>query len=407
MAAPLVSVIIAVYNGETCIARALESVFAQDFAGCEVLVVDDASRDSTPRILRRYGDRIRVIRRKRNRGLAAARNRGVDRANGRYVAFLDADDVWLPGRLAKTVAALEDRKTATLAFSDVVPVDDNYAPLAPSYLHPGMARPPMMEDLLEEGWWPILPSTVTIHRWAFNRAGGFAEEFRGASGFEDTEMWFMLREIGDFAYVPEPLVQYRLAPFVERMRKYAPGFGLFAARMRGRYGPAGDRLIRRCAVLYRWLLTVKGLQSLKAGDMRGARRALFCALRYEEEPGRLGLRGKLGALLSGAPQANGIARPQIAQSASDAPASTPDRAASPAAAVAPAAPARATATNGARGPSPHEREDLRRAYYSLLPQRQAVALMRRDGLLEIPPPPPSHVGFANDLLSGAFPLALY
>lgn len=394
MAAPLVSVIIAVYNGEACITRALDSVFAQDFADCEVLVVDDASRDSTPRILRSYGDRIRVIRRKRNRGLAAARNRGVDRANGRYVAFLDADDLWLPGRLAKTVAALEARKTATLAFSDVVPVDDNYAPLAPSYLHPGMARPPMMEDLLEEGWWPILPSTVTIHRWAFNRAGGFAEEFRGASGFEDTEMWFMLREIGDFAYVPEPLAQYRLAPFVERMRKYAPGFGLFAARMRGRYGPAGDKMVRRCAGLYRWLLTVKGLQCLKAGDIRQARRALRCALLYEDEPGRLGLRARLHALVF----ANG-------------------QAANGAAAAAPAAGApngsatdlrsSADASEADNLPGMRERQDLLRACYSMLPRRQAVALMRRSGLLEIPPPPPSHLGFARDLLAGAFPLALY
>src|SRR6185437_16886970 len=110
-------------------------------------------------------------------------NRAVELANGAFVAFLDADDVWLPGRLAKTVDALQSHPTTTLAFSDVVPVDDSGVALAPTYMHPGMARPPLMEDLLQEGWWPILPSTVTIHRWAFNRVGGQTEEFRGAGGF--------------------------------------------------------------------------------------------------------------------------------------------------------------------------------------------------------------------------------
>ena len=184
-----------------------------------------------------------------------------------------------------------------MAFSDVVPVDANDGvPLAPTYLHPGMARPPLMEDLLEEGWWPILPSSVTIRRWVFDRVGGFAEEYKGAAGFEDTELWFLLRELGDFAFVPEPLVNYRLAPIVERMRKYAPGFGLFAARMRKRYGEPGDKLARRCAALYHWLLTVKGLRCLEAGDMREARRALFCALRYQPSLWRPDLRHQLRAI---------------------------------------------------------------------------------------------------------------
>src|ERR1700737_5621175 len=120
-----------------------------------------------------------------------------------------------------------------------------------------------MEDLLEEGWWPILPSTVTVRRWAFNQGGGFAEDYKGASGFENTELGFLLRERGDFAFGPEPLVNYRLGPMVERMRKYAPGFELFAERVSKRYGEAGVRLARGSAGLYHWLLTVKGLRCLE------------------------------------------------------------------------------------------------------------------------------------------------
>jgi hypothetical protein len=153
---------------------------------------------------------------------------------------------------------------------------------------------------------------VTIRRWVFDRVGGFAEDYKSAAGFEDTELWFLLRELGDFAFVPEPLVNYRLAPIVERMRKYAPGFGLFAARMRKRYGEAGDKLARRCAALYHWLLTVKV-----------------------------------------------------------------------------------------------ERDDVLRAWHALLPHQAALGTMRRKGLLEIPPAPSSHAGFAEELLAGGAPLALY
>jgi glycosyltransferase involved in cell wall biosynthesis len=365
MAASVVAVIIAVYNGEGCVARAIDSVLAQQFDSFELIVVDDASLDATPRVLGGYGDRIKVFRMEKNCGLAAARNFGVDHTAGQLVAFLDADDVWLPGRLAKTVEALESHPTATMAFSDVVPVGDDQLPLAPSYLHPGMARPPLMEDLLEEGWWPIMPSSVTIRRWIFDRVGGFAEEYKRAAGFEDTELWFLLRELGDFTYVPEPLVNYRLDSMIERMRKYAPGFGLFAQRMRRHYGEPGDQLTRRSAALYRWLLTVKGLRCLEAGEMRDARRALFCVLHYEPNPTPQDLRARFRALFE-----NGRG-------------------------------------NSDRNVPAVERHDVLRARCSLLPHRAALEVMRRAGLLEIPPAPSGYAGFAEELLAGRAPLTLY
>ena len=367
MAAPLVSAIIAVYNGEECVARAIDSVLAQQFESFEVIVVDDASRDATPRVLAGYGDRIRVIRRKRNRGLAAARNRGVDRAHG-----ASSWRFWMPTTCGfrdgwpKRSRPCEPIRPPPWRFPTWYRSATTASPLAPTYLHPGMARPPLMEDLLEEGWWPILPSTVTIRRWVFDRVGGFAEEYKGAAGFEDTELWFLLRELGDFAFVPEPLVNYRLAPIVERMRKYAPGFGLFARRVRKRYGEPGDKLARRCAALYHWLLTVKGLRCLEAGDMREARRALFCALHYQPSLAEPRLRSQLQAIFENdfAPDSNGNI-PAV------------------------------------------DRNDVLRAWYALLPHRAALEAMRRKGLLEIPPAPPSHAGFAEELLAGGAPLALY
>src|SRR4029077_4925547 len=131
------------------------------------------------------------------------------------------------------------------------------------------------------------------------------------------------------------LVSYRLSPMVGRMRKYAPGFGLFAERMRKRYGEAGARLAVRSAALYHWLLTVKGMRCLEAGDMREARRALFCALRYEPGRWRPGLRHQLGALFK-----NG----------------------------------RGASANG--NPPARTRDDVLRAWYARLPHRAALEAMR-------------------------------
>lgn len=282
VAIPAVSIVICVYNGASCVARALDSAFTQDFGEAEVIVVDDGSTDRTPEILRGYGARIRVLRQK-NRGLAASRNAAVSVARAEYIAFLDADDLWLPGRLAKTVAALDRQPGAVLAFSDAELVDSMDKPVGHRFVQRDQAHAPSIDEMLE-GWWPILPSTVTMRRRAFEPCGGFREEYRSASGFEDTFLFMMAREQGPFEYVPEPLIRYRVAPFVERMSKYAPGFRRFARGVRARYGAAGDRLVRQSVELWSRMLVYRGLEALARGDGRQGRRALFCALRYQPSP---------------------------------------------------------------------------------------------------------------------------
>jgi glycosyltransferase involved in cell wall biosynthesis len=274
-----VSTILAVCNGASTIGRALESALGQQFqGGTEVMVVDDGSTDGTAAVLNAYGDRIKVIR-QRNRGLTAARNRGVAAAAGNYIAFLDADDTWLPDRLVKTVTPLLANPDLVLAYSDLVPTDENGTELASSYVRAGVAHAPSMEELLQQ-WWPILPSTVTMRRATFERCGGFCEEFKGAGGFDDIYLWMMAREHGEFHYVAEPLVRYRLTPFTERMRKYAPGFRIFAGRVRQHWGARGAALIRRSARSYAWLLTMRAARHLADHDRTAAQRAMLCAFRY-------------------------------------------------------------------------------------------------------------------------------
>ncbi len=274
-----VSTILAVYNGAATVARALDSALCQRFQGTsEIVVVDDGSTDATSDVLSAYREGIKIVR-QRNRGLAAARNAGVAAAGGDFLAFLDADDVWKPERLAKTVAPLVNDPDVVLVFSDLIPADGNGVELASGYVRAGVAHAPSMEELLDR-WWPILPSTVTMRRETFETCNGFWEQFKGANGFEDTWLWLLARERGRFDYVGEPLVVYRLTPFVERMRRYAPGFGVFARQMRRRWGAAGEAYIRRNAKALAWLLTLRGIRYVADGDIRGARRAMFCALRF-------------------------------------------------------------------------------------------------------------------------------
>ena len=105
---PLVSVIIPTYNSSQYIKEAIDSVLAQTYKNFEIIVIDDGSTDNTKEVLAPYLSVIKYIY-KNNGGPASARNRGIKEANGEFVAFLDADDVWKPDRLARGVDILDQR----------------------------------------------------------------------------------------------------------------------------------------------------------------------------------------------------------------------------------------------------------------------------------------------------------
>ena len=117
-----VSVITAAYNSERTLERALESGLSQTWRDFELIVVNDGSTDDTAAILARYGDRIRVVNRARG-GCSAAWNTGIGAARGEFIAFLDADDEWLPDKLARTVPILEGDPGCVLVFSNGLMVE--------------------------------------------------------------------------------------------------------------------------------------------------------------------------------------------------------------------------------------------------------------------------------------------
>jgi hypothetical protein len=113
---PVVTVLIPAYNAARTIERAVNSVLAQTYTDYEIIVVDDGSRDATSEIVAAYrDDRIRLFRMARNRGESGAMNEGIAAARGEFVAFLDADDEWLPTKLAKQIAVLRNSPDAVMA----------------------------------------------------------------------------------------------------------------------------------------------------------------------------------------------------------------------------------------------------------------------------------------------------
>ena len=232
-----VSTIIPVYNGESTIGQAIDSALSQDCDEHEVLVVNDGSTDSTPAILNGYRDRIRIVSMP-NGGLAKARNVGVAESTGKYLAFLDADDAWLPTKLRTMVTALEGNPSATLAFSECRFIDKDGVECGRSSL----GHAPSMDELLTRAL-PIVPSTWVLRRQTFDQIGGFNEEFRGAAGFEDTWLLMLLRELGDFLYVSEGLTLY-CSHGSMIAKKYTPGLSIIIPLLKERYGVRSRRWIR-------------------------------------------------------------------------------------------------------------------------------------------------------------------
>lgn len=287
-----VSVVIPVFNGAATVARAITSALAQRFDGdsessgaddnrtvasqVEVIVVNDGSTDATAKILEGFGGRIRVID-QANRGPAAARNAGVAVARGVYIAFLDADDAWLPRKLASTVPLLDRSAAVVLVFSDAIPIDAGGAPIGESYVTPDCAHAPTMAEMLDR-WWPIIPSTAVMRTATFKAIAGFVEEFRSAA-YEDPLLFLFAREHGEFAYVSERLVRYRYESPGARMAKYVDSREVFIRRVTERYGDAARGLVRGTRRAYASALGYEGLMAMRAGDLGIARRHFARALR--------------------------------------------------------------------------------------------------------------------------------
>jgi glycosyltransferase involved in cell wall biosynthesis len=199
---PCVTVVIPAYNAAATIRRALDSVLAQTFQDIETVVIDDASGDATADIVtRQYGAQVRLLRLPRNAGESAAMNAGIAEARGRLIAFLDADDEWLPEKLERQVAALEQHPRAVMAVSGCR-FQDRLGRLLreESIAWPGAAPDEVWRLLLARTL--IAKPCVAVRSDALRRAGPFDV---GLAIGADQDMWIRLALLGEVIFLPEVL----------------------------------------------------------------------------------------------------------------------------------------------------------------------------------------------------------
>lgn len=205
MKQPLVSVIIPNYNYAHYLPETLDSVLAQTYPGVEIIVVDDGSRDDSTTVIRSYGDRVRLIEQK-NQGVSAARNRGVQESSGELVAFLDADDVWLPKKLELQVQQILDHPKVGLVHCGLAQEDSAGKSLG--ILLDGMEGS-VSKDMLLFNRTVILGagSTSLLPRATFVAIGGFDTRLSTSA---DWDFCYRVALSHPVAFVPEALVRYRV-----------------------------------------------------------------------------------------------------------------------------------------------------------------------------------------------------
>jgi len=200
-----VSVVIPSYNSAHHISETLESVFNQSYRPHEIIVVDDGSTDNTRAVLEKYGDRIIYVYQK-NAGEPAARNTGIRRASGEFIAFLDADDLWLPNKLTLQMDYFGKHPEVDLVYTDMKQFNENgivhesikeWLKMSPpsGYVFPQL----FAETLFGSG-------TVVFRKSCVEKAGFFDETFFVGS---DYEMWLRMARHFQFGYVDVPLMMYR------------------------------------------------------------------------------------------------------------------------------------------------------------------------------------------------------
>lgn len=197
MSHPAISVIMPAYNSAAFIARAIRSAQNQTARPLEIIVIDDGSKDNTSEAAARYGDLVRVLRQP-NGGPASARNHGAREARGEWLAFLDADDAWLPNKLERQIAAIDDHVTLLHTYV----VDDETCHQTPDNQD--------FADLWTRN--TIATSSTLVRKQDFDAAGGFDED-RSIMAVEDYNLWLRLLHRGcQFKVIREALLEYTPAP---------------------------------------------------------------------------------------------------------------------------------------------------------------------------------------------------
>ena len=277
----LVSIVIPVYNGAPFVAKAVASVQAQNHPKVEIIVVDDGSTDGTQDVLKALerSDGIRWFQRSHG-GPARSRNYGIEAAGGQFIALLDCDDEWLPGKLSAQLAIMRQRSEVGLVHTDFeVRFEDG---TLEERVTARASREPMVQAFA--GGHVALPSTLLIRKEVLDRVGGLDPELYGS---EDSDLTIRLFRVTSFECIDRVLVKklqrghgYRDMAFDEpthRARVLASR-DRFLTRLEG-YAPL--TIAQRAALDREWAnyFLQKGSAAERAGRRREARGHYWQAIR--------------------------------------------------------------------------------------------------------------------------------
>lgn len=208
MSKPLITVVIPAYNAERYLEETLASVRAQTFSDYEILVIDDGSSDRTTEIAAGFSGVTLLLQ--KNQGAAAARNTGIRAANGTYVAFLDADDIWFPSKLEKQAAHLLAHPRTAWTYTDALVFDEPTRRTICRIgkrvrLHEGNILRPLLLRCF------IPSATPVVKRTVLTEAGLF-DEVRSRNVAEDWNLWLRIAERHAATLIDEPLAMIRRHP---------------------------------------------------------------------------------------------------------------------------------------------------------------------------------------------------
>ena len=179
---PKVSVIIPTHNRLPMLKEAVDSVLRQDFEDVELIVVDDGSTDGTGSKIEQYGGRVKLLQHPQNKGVSAARNTGILHAKGKYIAFLDSDDLWVKGKLKTQVSFLDENPHYPLCYTDEI------------WIRKGRRVNPKVKHAKYSGWifekclplCTISPSSAVMRKTLLTKVGLFDEALPVC---EDYDFW--------------------------------------------------------------------------------------------------------------------------------------------------------------------------------------------------------------------------
>ncbi len=200
---PLVSVVVPTYNRSCYLSEAIQSVFVQEYVPLEIIVVDDGSTDNTREVLHQYFDRVTCIYQS-NQGAAVARNVGIAASKGAYIALLDSDDIWRPGKLREQVQFLNDKPYYGMVGCKVVEIAHDGSVIQNGLGDDVSQEYVALERVLLDS--PLPPSTLLVRREALPQPYPFTP---GIHYCEDWEFCLRVALIHPIGYINQPLVGYR------------------------------------------------------------------------------------------------------------------------------------------------------------------------------------------------------